>query len=113
MHFSIMQKLHICIQAFASINGIDHSILHRSTFISILLPNTYTMTKYINFIVLLFSCYMGIGQSITASDLIEKSIKYHDPDAELFTNDIDMALIGSSPDREDRITNISFNIEKE
>ncbi len=108
-----MQRLHICIQAFVNINDIDYSILHRSIFISILLSNTYTMTRYINFIALLFSCYVGIGQSIIASDLIEKSINYHDPDSELFTNDVNMVLIGSTPDREDRITNISFNIEKE
>ena len=71
------------------------------------------MKKVLAFTLLIICCQIGIGQQITPRELIEKSINYHDPDGTLFTKDIHMELIGSSPNRDDRKTSIAFNIKKE
>ena len=53
------------------------------------------------------------AQSISPSDVIAKSIEYHDPQGKLMKSNINLYLTETRPNGSDRKSEITFNIKKE
>ena len=71
--------------------------------------------RYIFSILFLFvsSVYMS-GQNLpNANELLQSSIKYHDPKGKLFSSDLRFDLVETRPNGTDRSTSIKCNIQKE
>jgi len=65
-------------------------------------------------IMLMLSIGISMGQMpINASDLLDKSIKYHDPKGKLLNSDLTFNLIETRPNGADRETTINCNIQDE
>lgn len=64
-------------------------------------------------LLLLFSIDVLTAQSPSANELIEKSMKYHDPQGKLLKKEISMFFIETRPNGEDRKSSIMFSIPQE
>ena len=73
----------------------------------------HTIMRIVLFLLVLLSSFNVSSQSLTADEVISKSIKYHDPEGKLFTKDVTMKFTGVRPGGEESKTSISFNIKKE
>ena len=60
-------------------------------------------------------CYSTstFSQSISAKEIIRRSIQYHDPQGKLLNKTVTLNLIETRPNGSDRISEIGFNLKKE
>lgn len=73
------------------------------------------MVKYFTiFFAIVFFVQTAIhAQSLLASEIIEKSIQYHDPKGDLLKKNVTLHLKETRPNGSDRFSTISFHIKKE
>jgi len=71
------------------------------------------MIRFLLLFSLVFTVSNIQSQNISATDLIEKSIKFHDPKGKLLKKSVQMDFTETRPNGSDRKTTILFNLKKE
>jgi len=70
-------------------------------------------TIIFTFVIFIFFPRAIYTQTLSASEIIEKSIAYHDPDGKLLKKNVTLKLIETRPNGSDRKSEVSFHIKKE
>lgn len=68
---------------------------------------------YLAFLFFFSIAHANQAQVLSASEIIEKSIAYHDPEGKLLKKHVTLQLIETRPNGSDRKSEISFHIKKE
>ena len=73
------------------------------------------MHKSLFFLFTCCICYSSssYSQSISAEEIVEKSIAYHDPNGKLLSKEVTLHLTETRPNGSDRKSEIRFNLKKE
>ncbi len=69
--------------------------------------------KYISFIILVFFSLFSFAQELTGAQLLDKAIKYHDPNGNWSTFEGNLSVTMKTPDKNERVSEITINLIKE
>lgn len=95
-------------------DSVNYNNYHRTNKGSIFIQKSPMRNIIIaSFLICIFISSNINAQSISPLEIINKSIKYHDPEGKLLKNNVELYLTETRPNGNDRKSEISFNIKKE
>ena len=69
--------------------------------------------RYLTFVFLLFGISQAFSQNITAAQLLDKAIKYHDPQNNWKHFDAKFSIVMETPKSSERKSSIHLNVPKQ